>query len=112
MSNSGLVKTAVETLKKQASEIDDLRSKLSTYEKRDEAVKLAHELVDKNLLGNDNIEDVVDEWVEQNKDLDTIREAAKIASYKPDGSIWAGLESPRDGSGSNPDDALLNWITS
>ena len=110
MGNAELVKKAADTIKEMETKITDLTSKLRSYEKKEEATKLASELVTKNLLDRDNAPHVVEEWIEGNKDLNTIREAAKIAEYRPSGSMWDGLETPSDGSGNNPDDKFINAI--
>lgn len=80
------------------------------YKYKDDAVKLASELANKNMIDPEQIHIVADEWVKDNEDLDSVKKAAKLSEKKPKySSTWDGMiKSAR--ADANPDQNLINWI--
>jgi hypothetical protein len=104
-----LLKTAAETLRTQAKEIEDLKSRLSIYTRKDEAIKIAQDMSRRGLLASEDIYTTSENWVTNDKDLNLVKEAADLVSSSPDPSNWAGTESGGNHF-KNPSDAFDSWV--
>jgi hypothetical protein len=87
-----LLKLAADTLRNLAKENEDLKSRLSIYTRKDEAIKVARDLSKRGLLNSEDILSTSEEWVTNDKDLNIVKEAADMVGSSPDPSNWAGTE--------------------
>lgn len=100
---------AANLLRKQAARILELESNLKDRDKLDEAEKIAMDMEAKGVLSKEEIKPTAKKWLEDGRDLETLREAVKIAEKLPE-PMWAGTMETSHGS-SRPEDRVINFLT-
>lgn len=100
---------AVDVIQKLASENTKLKEENDSFKKHADAEKIAMDMAEKNLISKDDIKERASSMIEENVDLETVKEAVKIAEGMSDGgSLWEGIEKSASKS-SSPEDAFNEW---
>jgi len=100
-----LLKTAEAAMLTQKELIDELQTKVASYEKSDRIVKIAKEMEEKGLHAEYTFEEKV-AHLRQVPDLKVTEEAVKMAS--PQHGVFGSLSDHADSGGMHPFEAFIN----